>query len=91
LARYGLLDFRHREIKIMNELTTIELETIMLLSKGLTAREIARERHVSYHTVNNQIANLKDKFSAKNTVNLVYIIMSLFSFEFETKGENKNE
>jgi DNA-binding NarL/FixJ family response regulator len=76
---------------IMNELTTIEQEIMMLLAKGFTAKQIANEQVKSVHTVNNQIASLKEKFDAKNTTNLMFIIMSLFSFEFENREGDENE
>jgi DNA-binding NarL/FixJ family response regulator len=72
---------------IMNELTTIEQEIMMLLAKGFTAKQIASEQVKSVHTVNNQIATLKQKFSAKNTTHLLFIILQLFSFDFENSSQ----
>jgi len=52
-------------------LTKREIEILNLLIKGLCAKEIATELFISETTVITHKKNLKEKFSAKNTVELV--------------------
>jgi len=52
-------------------LTKREMDVFNLLAKGLCAKEIAKTLFISETTVITHKKNLKEKFSAKNTVELV--------------------
>ena len=45
----------------MNELTTREMETLLLLARGMVAKEVARTLLVSEKTVRNHIRNIYRK------------------------------
>jgi DNA-binding CsgD family transcriptional regulator len=56
-------------------LTKRETEVFKLLAKGLCAKEIAKMLFISETTVITHKKNLKDKFHAKNTVELIANIL----------------
>jgi len=51
--------------------TAREQEILTLLSKGLTAKEIATDLFISVHTVESHRRNLVHKLEARNTVHMV--------------------
>ncbi len=55
----------------MEQLTPRELEVLKLTSLGLTPREIAKELHISYHTVRNHISSMMQKLGASTRLGMV--------------------
>lgn len=55
----------------MSHITTREKEILELLSKGLSSKEIARALVISFHTVESHRKNLRLKFEAKNSSELI--------------------
>ncbi len=58
----------------MNMLTSIEKEVARLLVLGFTNKEISAKIYRSISTVKTNIANMLNKFRAKNRVHLAYIL-----------------
>lgn len=54
-----------------NQITSREIEITRLLSYGKTTSQIAKELHISPHTVNSHKRNLMRKVNARNTVQMV--------------------
>lgn len=52
-------------------LTSSELEIIRLISQGMTTKEIAAQKHVSFHTVNTHRKNIFKKMGVSNASELV--------------------
>jgi DNA-binding NarL/FixJ family response regulator len=52
-------------------LTFSEIEIIKLIASGLTAKEIALKRHISFHTVNTHRKNIFRKIGVSNTSELI--------------------
>ena len=59
------------------ELTRRETQVLQLTALGMTPREIARELHLSYHTVRNYIATMRRKLGARTKLDLVRIAQEL--------------
>lgn len=55
----------------MNHLTEKEKEVLLLVSSGLTTKEIAEKMNISFHTVESHRKNLLRKCKAKNSAELV--------------------
>lgn len=55
----------------MNSLTAKEREVLMLVSSGLTTKEIANQLSISHHTVESHRKNLLRKCQAKNSAELI--------------------
>ncbi len=55
----------------MNHLTEKEKEVLLLVSSGLTTKEIAERMSISFHTVESHRKNLLRKCQAKNSAELV--------------------
>lgn len=55
------------------KLTDRELKILSLLSEGLTKSVIKGTLHISHITLEKDLAVLKAKFNAFNTVNLIYL------------------
>ena len=54
-----------------HQVTERELEILRLTALGLKPHEIAKELHISYHTVRNHIASMRQKLKARNRLDLV--------------------
>jgi len=54
-------------------LTSREKDVLQALVKGLTATEIAKELHISIHTVSDHRKQMLSKFKAKNSCHMVYL------------------
>ena len=65
----------------MNHLTDKEKEVLLLVSAGLTTKEIAEKLNISFHTVESHRKNLLRKCQAKNSAELV---QKSFQHSFET-------
>jgi DNA-binding NarL/FixJ family response regulator len=52
-------------------LTASEIEIVKLIADGLTAKEIAVKRHISFHTVNTHRKNIFRKLNVSNTSELI--------------------
>lgn len=52
-------------------LTTSELEIVKLIADGLTTKEIAAQRNISYHTVNTHRKNIFRKVEVSNASELI--------------------
>lgn len=61
------------------ELTPRELETLSLLAQGKPYGQIAEELHVSYKTVVNVCAQLKQKLEARNLPDLIRVAVQLLA------------
>lgn len=55
----------------MNNITPKEREVLGLLAQGLSSKEIAFRLSISFHTVESHRKNLRLKFEAKNSSELV--------------------
>jgi len=55
----------------MNNITPKEKEVLRLLSQGLSSKEIASCLSISVHTVESHRKNLRFKFDAKNSSELI--------------------
>lgn len=55
----------------MSHITTREKEILELLAKGLSSKEIAETLLISFHTVESHRKNLRFKFEAKNSSELI--------------------
>ena len=55
----------------MNNITPKEREVLGLLAQGLSSKEIACHLSISFHTVESHRKNLRMKFEAKNSSELV--------------------
>jgi DNA-binding CsgD family transcriptional regulator len=56
---------------IMNNITPKEKEVLGLLAKGFSSKEIACQLFISVHTVESHRKNLRFKFDAKNSSELI--------------------
>ncbi|MCX6238047.1 MAG: response regulator transcription factor [Bacteroidia bacterium] len=52
-------------------LTALEIEIVKLIAGGLTTKEIASKRNISYHTVNTHRKNIFKKVEVSNTSELI--------------------
>ncbi len=55
----------------MNTITPKEKEVLALLAQGLSSKEIANKLSISFHTVESHRKNLRFKFDAKNSSELI--------------------
>jgi DNA-binding CsgD family transcriptional regulator len=55
----------------MNNVTPKEKEVLSLLAQGLSSKEIASRLFISVHTVESHRKNLRFKFDAKNSSELI--------------------
>lgn len=55
----------------LNLLTQTEIEVVRLIADGLTTKEIANKKFVSFHTINTHRKNIFRKLEIKNTSELV--------------------
>jgi len=55
----------------MNNITPKEKEVLSLLAQGLSSKEIASHLFISVHTVESHRKNLRFKFDAKNSSELI--------------------
>ena len=62
-SKYNIEDPRH--------LTSSELEIVKLIANGLTTKEIASKRNISYHTVNTHRKNIFRKLEVTNASELI--------------------
>lgn len=53
------------------KLTVRQTQVLELIAEGLTTKEIADTLVVSVHTVNRHRANIRNKFGARNSIELV--------------------
>ncbi len=58
-------------IENSGRLTASEIEIVKLIADGLTAKEIAFKRHISFHTVNTHRKNIFRKLGVSNTSELI--------------------
>jgi DNA-binding CsgD family transcriptional regulator len=56
----------------VERLTKKQIEIAIMLSQGMTAEEIAKERHRSVHTVRTHIYNAMGKLGCLTAAHLVY-------------------
>ena len=55
----------------MSNITQKEKEVLSLLGQGLSSKEIANRLSISFHTVESHRKNLRFKFEAKNSSELI--------------------
>ncbi len=55
----------------MSNITAREMEILNLLAKGCSTKEIANILQISFHTVESHRKNLRTKFEAKNSSELI--------------------
>lgn len=58
-------------------LTKKEYQCLLQMALGKTSKEIARELFVSYRTIENHIANLKDKLGCKRKAELIKLALQI--------------
>ena len=61
----------------MDSITAREKEVVLLLAQGLSTKEIASRMGISFHTVESHRKNLRFKFSAKNSTELLMKVMKV--------------
>ncbi|HEY0770253.1 MAG TPA: helix-turn-helix transcriptional regulator [Sphingobacteriaceae bacterium] len=61
------------------QVTKREREIIHLMAEGLSTKEVARELHISFHTVESHRKNLLLKLKARNMVHLVAKAIRFFN------------
>jgi DNA-binding CsgD family transcriptional regulator len=61
----------------MDSVTFREKEVLQWLSIGLSTKEIADRMNISFHTVESHRKNLRFKFAAKNSAELISKVMKL--------------
>ena len=61
----------------MENITSREKEVLELLSVGLSTKQIADRLCISFHTVESHRKNLRVKFDAKNSTELISKVMRL--------------
>lgn len=66
--------------------TNKEREVLSLVSTGLTTKEIADRLNLSHHTVESHRKNLRKKFQAKNSAELIQKIL-LAEYQLRQKTE----
>jgi DNA-binding NarL/FixJ family response regulator len=59
-------------------LTNRQMECIHLLMKGMTAKDIANELHLSFRTVESYLANIKNRLKCKNKTELIIKLARIF-------------
>ena len=52
-------------------LTSSEIEIVRLIAGGMTTKEIAEKKNISFHTVNTHRKNIFRKLSVSNTSELI--------------------
>ncbi|HEY0652592.1 MAG TPA: helix-turn-helix transcriptional regulator [Chryseosolibacter sp.] len=67
--------------------TNKEREVLSLVSIGLTTKEIAHRLQLSHHTVESHRKNLRKKFQAKNSAELV---QKIFLAESQVRQKTEN-
>lgn len=76
----GLKKYRERDIE--TELSSRELDILVLVSDGLNNKEIARELYLSEGTVRNYISSMLDKLSLRDRTQLaIYYYKSRFGVD----------
>jgi len=60
----------------MNNITPKEKEVLALMAEGLSSKEIAERLFISFHTVRSHRRNLRLKFDAKNSSELMMKALS---------------
>jgi DNA-binding NarL/FixJ family response regulator len=72
-----LLETREKQISRDNAftLTNAEKDIIVLISKGMTTKEIARQKNISFHTVNTHRKNIFRKLDINNVSELLMVAM----------------
>jgi len=58
-------------VEVEKNLTTSEIEIVKLIADGLTTKEIAARRNISYHTVNTHRKNIFRKVEVSNASELI--------------------
>jgi DNA-binding CsgD family transcriptional regulator len=70
----------------MSSPTSKEREVLSLVSSGLTTKEIADRLNLSHHTVESHRKNLRKKFQAKNSAEL---IQKIFAADYQLKEKTE--
>ncbi len=60
----------------MDTITVREREVLEFLAQGLSTKEIAARMSISFHTVESHRKNLRFKFAAKNSAELLMKVMT---------------
>lgn len=58
-----------------------EFECLIMLSKGLSAKEMAKVFDISNRTVENHLMNIKEKFDVKSNIELLSIFLSCYRLD----------
>jgi DNA-binding CsgD family transcriptional regulator len=58
-----------------------EFDCLIMLAKGLSAKEIARALSISNRTVENHLMNIKEKFSVRSNIELLSIFLACYRQE----------
>ena len=62
----------NNELELISSLSKREMEILRLIVKGFTDKEIGKELHISYYTVDTHRKNIINKLKVKNTACLAY-------------------
>jgi len=76
IARYLLSELSYKSTSIIDEttpqLSEREHETLLLVSKGYTSKEIGKMLEVSFHTINAHVKSIYRKLSVSNRAEAIY-------------------
>jgi DNA-binding NarL/FixJ family response regulator len=59
-----------------NQLTTSEIEIVKLIAQGLTTKQIALQKYISFHTVMTHRRNILRKLGVSNASELIMYAVS---------------
>lgn len=65
-------------------LTQREQQVMSLTTQGLSSKEIARELHIDFSTVEQYLFRVRKKLNAKNKAHAVYLVLSQQLIDFES-------
>jgi DNA-binding NarL/FixJ family response regulator len=69
--------YRRKRKKRRGNLTNRQIEILILISQGLSTKQIATKLDRSYYTIRNHTSRMYRKFDAENRAQFIYKIMSL--------------
>ena len=63
----------------MQNITLKEKEVLGLVARGFSTKEIAAQLSISFHTVESYRKNLRTKFNARNSVELIMKATAMYA------------
>ncbi len=76
----------------MYNFTRKEIETLDLLSKGLTNNQMAKHLHLSVRTIEMRLANIKEKITNVTNEPLTHRSLAIFAYKYiQSNGGLRDE